>query len=74
MSAKNEFNTHGKRKKREAPFSLRLTFEERAKLEEAANGIPLFGLDLVGTRASSRSLSPEESPPLGFVVPRCTVW
>ena len=26
----------------------------------------LFGLDLVGTRASSRSLSPEESPPLGF--------
>lgn len=24
-----------------APFSLRLTFEERAKLEEAANGVPL---------------------------------
>lgn len=23
------------------PFSLRLTFEERAKLEEAANGVPL---------------------------------
>lgn len=28
-------------KKRQAPFSLRLTFEERAKLEEAANGVPL---------------------------------
>ncbi|WP_300016366.1 hypothetical protein [uncultured Roseobacter sp.] len=28
-------------KKREAPFSLRLTFEERARLEEAANGVPL---------------------------------
>ncbi|UWQ73616.1 hypothetical protein [Leisingera sp. M658] len=28
-------------KKREAPFSLRLTFEERAQLEEAANGVPL---------------------------------
>ncbi len=27
--------------KRQAPFSLRLTFEERAKLEEAANGVPL---------------------------------
>jgi hypothetical protein len=58
MSAKNEFNTHGKRKKREAPFSLRLTFEERAKLEEAANGIPLgayikavlFGRDLQKVR------------------------
>lgn len=31
----------GGRKKREAPFSLRLTFEERAKLEAAANGVPL---------------------------------
>ncbi len=28
-------------KKREAPFSLRLTFEERGKLEEAANNAPL---------------------------------
>ncbi|WP_170401470.1 plasmid mobilization relaxosome protein MobC [Ruegeria arenilitoris] len=31
----------GKRQKRQAPFSLRLTFEERARLEEAANGVPL---------------------------------
>lgn len=31
----------GGSKKREAPFSLRLTFEERAKLEAAANGMPL---------------------------------
>lgn len=38
---KDEFNTRSTSKKREAPFSLRLTFEERAKLEEAANGIPL---------------------------------
>ena len=28
-------------KKREAPFSLRLTFEEKAALLEAANGVPL---------------------------------
>lgn len=28
-------------KKREAPFSLRLTFDERARLEKAANGLPL---------------------------------
>ena len=27
--------------KRQAPFSLRLTFEERAKLEAAANGVSL---------------------------------
>jgi hypothetical protein len=27
--------------KRDAPFSLRLTFEERAKLEAAANGVAL---------------------------------
>lgn len=41
-------------KKREAPFSLRLTFEERAALKKAANGMPLgayikavlFGQDL----------------------------
>ena len=40
------------------PFSLRLTFEERAKLEEAANGVPLgayikaklFGEDLEKVR------------------------
>ncbi len=41
MSAKTEFNTKSKLKRREAPFSLRLTFEERAKLEAAANGVPL---------------------------------
>ncbi len=28
-------------KKREAPFSLRLSFEEKAALREAANGVPL---------------------------------
>ncbi|MET4130209.1 hypothetical protein [Roseovarius sp. MBR-6] len=38
---KTEFNTRGSQRKREAPFSLRLTFEERAKLEDAANGVPL---------------------------------
>ncbi len=38
---KTEFNAHGSQRKREAPFSLRLTFEERAKLEKAANGVPL---------------------------------
>ncbi|TCS60273.1 hypothetical protein EDD52_11593 [Primorskyibacter sedentarius] len=31
----------GAEKKREAPFSLRLTFDERAKLEAAAAGEPL---------------------------------
>ncbi len=31
----------GGARKRQAPFSLRLTFEERARLEEAANGVPL---------------------------------
>ena len=40
-----DFNTlaaSGKRKgKSPPPFSLRLTFEERAKLEAAANGVPL---------------------------------
>ena len=41
MSAKNEFNSKSKRNKREAPFSLRLTFEERNKLLDAANGVPL---------------------------------
>lgn len=33
--------TSAKRKASVAPFSLRLTFEERAKLEKAANGVPL---------------------------------
>jgi len=43
MISRHDFNdlAKGERKKREAPFSLRLTFEERAKLEEAANGVPL---------------------------------
>jgi hypothetical protein len=55
---KDEFNKLTAFKKREAPFSLRLTFEERAKLEKAANGIPLgtymkavlFGHDLPKVR------------------------
>lgn len=58
MSAKYEFNSQSNRKKREAPFSLRLTFEERAQLEAAANGEPLgayiksvlFAQDLPKTR------------------------
>jgi len=29
------------KKKREAPFSLRLSFEEKSALREAANGVPL---------------------------------
>ncbi len=41
MSAKTEFNSKGKNTKREAPFSLRLGFEERAQLEASANGVPL---------------------------------
>ena len=41
MSAKTEFNSKGKNTKREAPFSLRLSFEERAQLEASANGVPL---------------------------------
>ncbi|MDU8945766.1 hypothetical protein [Ovoidimarina sediminis] len=58
MSTSNKkFNTLAKRKA-PAPFSLRLTFEERAKLEEAANGLPLgayikaklFGEDLEKVR------------------------
>ncbi len=41
--SRHNFNeiAKGGRKTREAPFSLRLTFEERAKLEAAANGVPL---------------------------------
>ena len=37
----HDFSKVANRKKTPAPFSLRLTFEERAKLEEAANGVPL---------------------------------
>ncbi|MEO0772962.1 MAG: hypothetical protein AAFZ04_07250 [Pseudomonadota bacterium] len=36
----HSFNDLSK-EKTPSPFSLRLTFEERAKLEEAANGVPL---------------------------------
>ena len=42
--SRHEFNNLSGRKKsskREAPFSLRLTFEERARLEAAAGGEPL---------------------------------
>ncbi len=41
--SRHNFNeiAKGECKKREAPFSLRLTFEERARLEAAANGVPL---------------------------------
>lgn len=41
--SRHNFNkiAEGTPAKRQAPFSLRLTFEERAKLEEAANGVPL---------------------------------
>ncbi|MEM7781655.1 MAG: hypothetical protein AAF697_14820 [Pseudomonadota bacterium] len=61
---KTEFNTSGKRKKREAPFSLRLSFEERSKLQTAANGVPLgayiktilFGGDL--TKVRRRNVNP----------------
>ncbi|WP_171098166.1 hypothetical protein [Ruegeria sp. HKCCD7255] len=56
-TSNNKFNTLAKGKT-PAPFSLRLTFEERAKLEEAANGLPLgayikaklFGEDLEKVR------------------------
>ena len=37
---RHDFNKIAKGK-RVAPFSLRLTFDERAKLEAAANGVPL---------------------------------
>lgn len=37
--SRHKFNILAKGKT-PAPFSLRLTFEERAKLEEAANGLP----------------------------------
>ncbi|KPQ15974.1 MAG: Bacterial mobilization protein (MobC) [Rhodobacteraceae bacterium HLUCCO18] len=43
MTLRPDFNkiAGSGKKKREAPFSLRLTFEERARLEAAANGVPL---------------------------------
>ena len=55
--SRRDFNKLSKGKTA-APFSLRLTFEERAKLEEAANGVPLgayikaklFGEDLEKVR------------------------
>lgn len=37
----NDIAAKRAKKKREAPFSLRLSFEERAALQKAANGIPL---------------------------------
>ena len=41
MTLRPDFNkiAGSGKKKREAPFSLRLTFEERARLEAAANGV-----------------------------------
>lgn len=41
--SRNDFNKAAANpvKRREAPFSLRLSFEEKAALREAANGIPL---------------------------------
>lgn len=56
-NSRHKYNTLAKGKA-PAPFSLRLTFEERAKLEEAANGVPLgayikarlFGEDLEKVR------------------------
>jgi hypothetical protein len=42
-NSRHNFNqiAKGQPRKREAPFSLRLTFEERARLEAAAGGEPL---------------------------------
>ena len=42
-SSRHDFNKVAARpaKRREAPFSLRLSFEEKAALLEAANGLPL---------------------------------
>ncbi|MEO1495341.1 MAG: hypothetical protein AAFV19_24625 [Pseudomonadota bacterium] len=56
-NSRHKFNKIGKGKA-PTPFSLRLTFEERAKLEAAANGVPLgayikaklFGEDLEKVR------------------------
>lgn len=59
----HNFNTLSKgQKKREAPFSLRLTFEERTALEAAAGDMPLgayikavlFGQDLQKVRQRSK--------------------
>jgi hypothetical protein len=54
--------------KREAPFSLRLTFEERAALEEQAGGMPLsayiksllFTEDAPKYRQRRRAAAPDE--------------
>jgi hypothetical protein len=60
----HNFNDLAKKKtKREAPFSLRLTFEERAALEAAAGDMPLgayikavlFGQDLQKVRQRSKT-------------------
>lgn len=75
--SRHEFNNVAgdRKKKRVAPFSLRLTFEERARLEAAANGVPLgayikavlFGDDLRTVRR--RSASPvEDHKALGRVL------
>lgn len=40
-NSRHSFNDLSQNKKTPPPFSLRLTFEERAKLEAAANGVPL---------------------------------
>lgn len=56
-TSNNNFNQLAKAKT-PPPFSLRFTFDERAKLEEAANGVPLgsyikavlFGQDLQKVR------------------------
>ncbi len=75
MSAKTEFNNQSKRGKREAPFSLRLSFEERSKLLAAANGVPLgayikavlFDGDL--TKVRRRNINPtEDAEALGRVL------
>jgi hypothetical protein len=71
---RDDFNKVAKGK-REAPFSLRLTFDERAKLEAAANGVPLaayikaklFGDDLPQVRR--RNTNPvEDHQALGRVL------
>lgn len=61
-SHRNVNNLKGSGKKRDAPFSLRLTFEERAALEAAAGDMPLgayikavlFGQDLQQVRQRSK--------------------
>lgn len=66
MSTSNKQFNKVSKGKTPAPFSLRLTFEERAQLEEAANGVPLgayikaklFGEDL--ERVRRRNTRPVE--------------